>query len=75
MTKQHCYDTLSVDANDIAFAINLNIGDLIMADLAPSASVTKLGSIAIILVIALVALWLANNVTFVSNLTARRNAA
>lgn len=45
-----------------------------MADIAPSANVTKLGSLLLIFVIALLAVWAANNINMLSKITAKKVA-
>lgn len=40
----------------------------------PTSATTKLGNILVILLIALVAIWLANNLGFLSRLTGKRTA-
>jgi hypothetical protein len=46
-----------------------------MPDIAPSSNVTKIGSLLLIFAVALLAVWVVNNVAFVGKLTARRTAA
>jgi hypothetical protein len=45
-----------------------------MADIAPSANVTKLGSLLVIFVIALLAVWAANNIAMLNRVTAKKVA-
>lgn len=45
-----------------------------MADLAPSSSVTRIGSIAIIFAVALVAIYVANNFSMFGNIVSKKNA-
>jgi hypothetical protein len=41
-------------------------------ELSPSPNITKLGSLLVIFVIAVLAVWAANNLTFLTNLTAKK---
>lgn len=45
-----------------------------MAELSPNPAVTKFGSLLIILLVALLAVWLVNNVLFVNKLVQKRTA-
>jgi|WetSurMetagenome_2_1015567.scaffolds.fasta_scaffold1884120_1 hypothetical protein len=53
---------------------NSNRKDIIMADIAPPDSFIKIGSIAMILLVAFLAIYLNNNFTSISNLTAKKSS-
>lgn len=51
------------------------LGVIEMDGLTPSANVTKIGSLLVIFLIALLAVWMVNNVAAVGRLTAKRATA